>query len=185
MADGAVWCYPVSAGNLETQVGTRVLPHTGVLCLLRQDRFARAVSPRKYMESIDRSFLEITDLENFASRSARLGRASRAVRRASQSRQDSGSAGRPCRSPPARRDQHRCRRASAAGPGAPGFRDPSVLVDGWQQHSAFCLVARDIRGAGLSLRIEGVELLLETRFRTLGPDDCKAYGPWLGRKHRH
>ena len=29
-------------------------------------------------------------------------------------------------------------------------------------------MARDIRGAGLSLRIEGVELLLETRFRTLG-----------------
>ena len=29
VADGAVWCYPVSAGNLETQVGTRVLPHTG------------------------------------------------------------------------------------------------------------------------------------------------------------
>ena len=56
-------------------------------------------------------------------------------------------------------------------------RDPSVLVDGWQQHPALCLVARDIRGAGLSLRIEGVELLLETRFRTLGPDDCKAYGP--------
>ena len=20
---------------------------------------------------------------------------------------------------------------------------------------------------------------------TLGPDDCKAYGPWSGRKHRH
>ena len=20
---------------------------------------------------------------------------------------------------------------------------------------------------------------------TLGPDDCKAYGPWPGRKHRH
>ena len=79
-------------------------PIRGVFRLFRQDRFARAVSPRKYMESIDRSFLEITDLDNFASRSARLGRASRAVRRASQSRQDSGSAGRPCRSPPARLD---------------------------------------------------------------------------------
>ena len=36
----------------------------------------RAVSVRKYMESIDLSFLEIKDLENLASRSARLGQAS-------------------------------------------------------------------------------------------------------------
>ena len=53
-------------------------------------------------------------------------------------------------------------------------RDPRVLVDGWQQHPAFRLVARDIRGAGLSLRIEGVELLLKTFFRALSRIDGRA-----------
>ena len=51
-------------------------PIRGVFRVFRQDRFARAVSVRKYMESIDLSFLEIKDLENLASRSARLGQAS-------------------------------------------------------------------------------------------------------------
>ena len=41
-------------------------------------------------------------------------------------------------------------------------RAPRVLVDGWQQRPALRLLARDIRGAGFSLRIEGVELLFET-----------------------
>ena len=41
-------------------------------------------------------------------------------------------------------------------------REPRVLVDGWQQHPALRFLARDIRGTGLSLRIEGVELLFET-----------------------
>ena len=53
-------------------------------------------------------------------------------------------------------------------------REPRVLVDGWQQHPALRFLARDIRGAGLSLRIEGVELLLETLFRALSRIDGTA-----------
>ena len=34
-------------------------------------------------------------------------------------------------------------------------REPRVLVDGWQQHPALRFLARDIRGAGFSLRIGG------------------------------
>ena len=77
-----------------------------------------------------------------------------------------------CRPRSGRRDLRRCRRASAAGPGAPGFLPRArVLVDGWQQHPALRFLARDIRGAGFSLRIEGVELLLKTFFRTLSRID--------------
>ena len=50
-------------------------------------------------------------------------------------------------------------------------REPRVLVDSWQQHPALRFLARDIRGAGLSLRIEGVELLFETLFRALSRID--------------
>ena len=53
-------------------------------------------------------------------------------------------------------------------------REPRVLVDGWQQHPALRFLARDIRGAGFSLRIEGVELLFETLFRTLSRIDGTA-----------
>ena len=53
-------------------------------------------------------------------------------------------------------------------------REPRVLVDSRQQHPALRLVARDIRGAGFSLRIEGVELLFETFFRALSRIDGAA-----------
>ena len=53
-------------------------------------------------------------------------------------------------------------------------REPRVLVDGWQQHPALRFLARDIRGAGFSLRIEGVELLFETLFRALSRIDGTA-----------
>ena len=53
-------------------------------------------------------------------------------------------------------------------------RDSSVFVDGWQRHPALRFLARDIRGAGFSLRIEGVELLFETLFCTLSRIDGTA-----------
>ena len=51
------------------------------------------------------------------------------------------------------------------------FDQTTSLSCSLRQHPALRLVARDICGAGFSLRIEGVEILLETFFRALSRID--------------